>query len=191
MNIIRSAVIAALMLLCGCGGRSGLEVNQGTVYYDIQGATEGELALQLNEKGSPWSDGQSYASTTVWNITWDFDPECAPWRCRAGSFRVTVDVTTRLPRWKHADDVPAEPAGKWNTFMQKLIEHENGHRDRAIAAGAELLAAGRSMPGASGAEELEKQVNAVMRRKMIELDAGQDEYDRITKHGVAQGAVFP
>ncbi len=191
MKHIRIATVLALTLLSACGGSGGLEVNQTTVYYDVRGNTEEELALQLNEKGTPWNDGQSYASTTAWNVTWDYEPDCIPWRCTAASFKVTVDISMRLPHWVHKDDVSSDLFLKWNTFSEKLLEHENGHRDRAIAGGAELLLAGQTLPSRSSREDLEKEVDETALQKMTELNAGQDEYDRVTVHGTSQGAVFP
>ncbi len=191
MQFSSAAIVAVFMLLYGCGGPGGLEVNQSVGYYDIRGVTEEELAVQLKQKGTRWNDGQSYASTTAWNVSWDFEPDCAPWRCTVGSFRVTVSITTRLPRWVPEGDAPADLRLKWRDFTEKLLEHENGHRDRAIAGAADLLTAVQSLPSQSSREDLEREVNAITAQKMARMNAGQDEYDRTTAHGTSQGAVFP
>jgi len=87
-------------------------------------------------------------------------------------------------------EVPGPLAAKWDGYMKSLIEHENGHRDMAVMAAAELTGPWQTSPGAHlrGARP-GSQVLVHERLKKLNEDA--QSYDEITRHGIAQERSFP
>jgi predicted secreted Zn-dependent protease len=69
--------------------------------------------------------------------------------------------------------------------------HEQGHRDRAVEAATELTRSVAELPPAGTCTELDREVQKLYRARMEKLLKDQEEYDDMTNHGIAQGAVFP
>lgn len=192
MKFFKTGLFLFAVIFAGCGNESGIRINQKLEYYKITGNSENELANQLNEHGFAWDDGNTYASTTAASISTHFEPFCPnPWRCIVGSFQVTVDITIALPEWQHGEDAPPELVEKWNRFMENLVLHENGHRDRAVTAATELLTAVQNLPAASSRSALEANVKALKHERLLRLAQDEADYDRDTVHGTSQGALFP
>jgi len=160
-------------------------------YYEIGGDCEQELRSQMRQNGCKWNDGKKYDSLTSWQWTWDYGYDRTPQGCRADSFRTTVEIIFRLPKWVRADDVPQALVDKWDIYMNNLIIHENGHRDMAVEAAAELSRTVAGLPPASSCAELDRIVRELSRERMKKLNADEMKYDETTEHGFTQGAVFP
>jgi predicted secreted Zn-dependent protease len=160
-------------------------------YYEIRGGCEKELRNQMRQNGCKWNDGKKYDSLTRWHWKWDYDYDRTPQGCCADSFRATIEVIFRYPKWVRTDDAPQQLVDKWDGYMKNLIMHENGHRDMAVEAAAELSRTVAALPPASSCAELDRKVRALSRERMEKLNADAMRYDETTKHGFTQGAVFP
>lgn len=160
-------------------------------YYEITGKGEKELQCQMKQKGCEWNDGHRYASVTTWNWRCDYGYERAPQSCTADSFRTTVEIIYRYPQWVRPNDAPRKLVDKWEDYLKHLIEHEQGHRDMAVAAAAELSRTVSELPPASSCAELDREVQSLRRERMEKLNTAQRAYDAATVHGSTQGAVFP
>jgi predicted secreted Zn-dependent protease len=173
--------------------RQALEpvVTEKYYYYGISGDNEKDLRRQMTENGTKWDDGKTYDSVTSWNISWDYDYDCTAQGCRADFFNTKVYITFRYPQWIRVGEVPPSLSEKWDTYMKNLIVHENGHRDMAVNATAELARAVVALESAPSRAELDRQIQGLSDRIMAKLKAEQREYDATTIHGTTQGAVFP
>lgn len=160
-------------------------------YYEISGADEKELRRQMSRNGTPWDDGKTYDSVTTWNVKWDYDYNCSSLGCTVDSFKTVVNVVFRYPKWVRTDDAPQPLIAKWDNYMNNLIIHENGHRDMAVEAAAQLSRTVVDLPAAPSSAELDRQVEALSKQLMAKMSADQKAYDETTKHGTTQGAVFP
>jgi predicted secreted Zn-dependent protease len=160
-------------------------------YYEVKGGSEAELRCDMNSNSCRWDDGKKYDSVTTWHIKWDYDYERTAQSCSATTFKATVDVTFRYPKWARADGAPLPLAAKWDSYMKKLTEHENGHRDLAVRAAAELSRSVADLPPSSSCAELDRQVRELCRVRMKKLNDDEKAYDTITHHGLTQGAIFP
>jgi predicted secreted Zn-dependent protease len=96
-----------------------------------------------------------------------------------------------LPRWI----IPPDPApallDKWSRYMSSLTTHEDGHVELARNHEAAVDRAILEVPGARDCAELQEKVNSAIVRTHEEFAERHREYDRITDHGVTQGAEFP
>ncbi|HYA85742.1 MAG TPA: DUF922 domain-containing protein [Nitrospirota bacterium] len=160
-------------------------------YYEVSGSCEKDVLCALQHKCICWTDGKKYDSLTNWKIKWDYDYDRTPQTCTTDSFKVTVDVIFHLPKWVKTGDAPPPLVEKWDTYMEKLLMHEKGHRDRAVEAATEITHAVKELPAARTCAELDREVQALSHERMEKMTGVQEEYDAATKHGRTQGAVFP
>ncbi len=160
-------------------------------YYEVRGDNEKALRCQLDQNGCTWDDGKKYDSVTAWHVKWDYDHEQTAETCQADSFRATVDITYRYPKWVRGDKAVQPLVSKWENYMQNLAVHEKGHRDLAVEAAAELTRAVAELPPARSCGDIDREVKALCRTYMQKLSADQKTYDAETTHGVKQGALFP
>jgi len=160
-------------------------------YYEVQGVSESELRCDMNHNSCKWDDGKKYDSVTSWRVKWDYDYDRTPQSCAPVSFKASVEVVFRYPKWVRADGAPQPLTAKWNNYMKNLTVHENGHRDMAVEAAAELTRAVAELQPAPSCAELDREVKALCRLRMTKLNEDEKAYDVTTKHGLTQGAIFP
>ena len=160
-------------------------------YYEVCGCCDKDLQCDLKQKCITWTDGKKYDSVTNWKVKWDYNHKRTSQACTADSFLATVDVVFHLPKWVKTDNAPQPLVEKWDRYLKKLMEHEKGHRDRAVDAATELMHAVAELPPARTCAGLDREVNTLSQTRMNKLIEEQKEYDAATNHGIAQGAVFP
>lgn|SRR5512143_784301 len=166
-------------------------IREAYEYYEICGCCETDLKGELRQKCITWKDGKKYDALTNWKVKWDYGHNRAGKTCSADSFTVTVNVRYYLPKWAKPDHAPRELIGKWESYTKNLLTHENGHRDRAVDAAADLTRTVADLPPFSTCSDLDREVNIISRARMKRLEEEQKQYDRETGHGAAQGALFP
>jgi predicted secreted Zn-dependent protease len=166
-------------------------VTENYEYYDVKGDSETTLRCDISKNGCKWNDGKKYDSITTWRIKWHYGYDRGPQTCSAESFKATIDIIFRYPKWVRNDDASKSLVDKWDGYMKNLILHENGHRDMAVASAEELSWAVAAMPPAPSCAELDRRVRALYSERMQKLSSDERKYDADTNHGLTQGAVFP
>ncbi len=160
-------------------------------YYEVCGCCEKDLQGDLKQKCIRWSDGKKYDSVTNWKLKWDYGHNQASGTCAVDSFTVTVDITFHVPKWVPTDGAPQPLVEKWNRYLENLMMHEKGHRDKAVEAANELTHSVAALPPARTCGELDREVQVLGLAEKNKLLQDQKDYDDATKHGAKQGAVFP
>jgi predicted secreted Zn-dependent protease len=166
-------------------------INEKTEYYEVCGGCEKDVQSELREKCIKLANGEKYDSITNWKVKWDYSHTRAAETCTAESFVVTVDIVYRLPKWVRTGEVSQTLVVKWDRYMENLMIHEKGHRDRAMASAVELTRLVAELPPARTCAELDRVVNTLCRARLDKLIEVQKKYDDDTCHGVLQGAEFP
>jgi len=166
-------------------------VSETYEYYEIQGRTEQEMRCQMTENGCTWKDGNKYDSVTSWKFDWNFDHIRTEQGCSADAFSAAVAINFRYPRWQRPTDAPQSLIHKWESYIENLVIHENGHRDMAVEAAAELNNVVAGLPPAPTCAELDKRIQMLCSSRIKKLNADAKVYDATTGHGVKQGALFP
>ena len=159
--------------------------------YNVHGTSIPELCACLSRNGVRMNNGDIYDALTSWDVKWEYDYDRSPGGCSVDDFRAVVDVTIRYPRWVSNDDAPAPLANAWDAFLHSLIQHEQVHRDIAVAAADGLIRAATAIPPAATCADLDQAVEALGRSFMKQLTLDQQAYDAETSHGAMQGAVLP
>ncbi|HXY62398.1 MAG TPA: DUF922 domain-containing protein [Nitrospirota bacterium] len=160
-------------------------------YYEVQGGNESALRCDMNHNSCRWDDGKKYDSVTSWRVKWDYDYDRAPQSCAAVAFKASLEVVFRFPKWVHDEGVSQALVAKWNSYLKNLTVHENGHRDMAVEAVAELSRAVAELSPAQNCSDLDREVRALCRLKLKKLNEDEKAYDVSTQHGLTQGAIFP
>ena len=101
----------------------------------------------MSQNGIKWDDGKTYDALTTWNVKWNYGYDSSATGCVAQAFNATVDITFRYPRWIRGNDAVEPLATKWDTYMNNLILHENGHRDMAVQQTADFVRAVTELVG--------------------------------------------
>ena len=166
-------------------------VNEKTEYYEVCGSCEKDVQSELQGKCIKLANGEKYDSITNWKVKWDYGHARVSETCTAESFVVTVDIVYRLPKWVRTGEVSQTLVEKWDRYMENLMLHEKGHRDRAVASAVELTRMVEELPPARTCAELDRVVNTLCRTRLEKLIEIQKKYDTDTCHGVLQGAEFP
>lgn len=151
-------------------------------YYDVSGKNADEIRSSINHSPHrpPASEGRQMDALTTTNYEWSWwdngNGRCDPSRAQA-----TLKAEVILPRL--IGPVSRELSQQWNRYMANLRLHEAGHVEIAKTRFADVLAAVQS-PDCAG-------INNAIKRIIGEVQQAGAEYDRQTKHGITQGAVFP
>lgn len=144
----------AAIFLSGAAAQAAPFVRTITEYYDISGSTGRELKAQMKKKGP-----QGYWAYTRWHVRW------------SSNCLVEVKITYTYPRLKNPEKTPLPVRKRWQTMMEKLVLHEEGHAQHGLNAASEI-----------------REAKCKKAKKIIKKWAAQDKiYDKKTRHGINQG----
>jgi predicted secreted Zn-dependent protease len=177
-----SVVIAALAFATAVHGQAvAVEVHPALMEtYDVHGRDIAEVASRL---------GSGHVASTRWRVTWKYTLEESG-SCRLKSFRVDVTAKIRMPRWANRDASPPKARASWDAFNDAMRKHEEGHRDHGVRAGRELARQIRTLGSRSDCRRLRADVDMTGDRVIATFQAEDNEYDRVTRHGISQGAIL-
>jgi predicted secreted Zn-dependent protease len=128
---------------------------------------------------------------TQWNVTWTY-----AWRNVEGGVilqnpKVSVSISTTLPRWTPSKDASPELVARWRTYMHALVLHENSHGAIAIQAGRDIERQLLALPHQPSADALKQLVESTGQQVLKEARDKENRFDEQTQHGMKQGARFP
>lgn len=160
--------------------------------YAVDGADPDELRAQLDRLG-PFDPAlkRHVPGKTKDDIRWSFKSKLTPAGCAIDSVAVDVSVVQDLPRWEAPSDAAKPLAASWGRFMTALKTHEDGHKDIALKTAQGILLAVRNQPPQADCAGLTKAAGDAAGAWFEKEKQENLEYDRRTKHGITQGAVFP
>lgn len=166
-----------------------LKVKEKYEYYDIDGSNVRELQKQINQHGTKWNDGRTYAAVTSWDIRYGYDVLYEGGRCSVKSVKTDVDIVYHLPRKGSSQSGP-ELTVLWDDYLVHVKRHEFGHKDIAVRTAGEINEMLASLKSFSSQSELEKEAKRLIDEKLRQLKEDQIDYDHETRHGETQGAVL-
>jgi predicted secreted Zn-dependent protease len=159
-----------------------------TVYYEVSGTSEADLAAALRTRG-PKVRGRQFFGMTEWEVSAGYRPVTGAGACSIDALTVEVAVTTHLPRWARTPSAPRSLSRAWERFLRALTEHEHGHRALAEEA-ADAIRHRLATVTASTCERIDGEAQREMAAVMREYEARNRAYDAETGHGRTQGAVW-
>jgi predicted secreted Zn-dependent protease len=188
------------LALAGCGlrGHTGPRAlrepagaNVQRAYYDVMGASAGELLASLKERGGAATQTDSNFARTTWTVIWtgQWAPAHDDTLCAVTASSVQLESRMALPRWRPSPGASAGLATDWSGFLRNLTGHENGHLVTAVAAAREVDAELKGLRGDCGT--METAARAKIDSVVATFRVADEDYDRRTGYGALQGAVWP
>jgi len=159
-----------------------ININIITNYYNIHGITENELRQQMNTLG-PLKSNSRHDAYTKWDIEW-FK------RCNEPP-SVKIIVVFTYPKWNKPNNLDSVLESKWSKYIEALKIHENGHRDIAVRTSEEIMDTLYNLPYTNNCNNQNKQVIDLGNKIIEKYRQKEIEYDKLTNHGMTQGAIFP
>ncbi|MFW2570237.1 DUF922 domain-containing Zn-dependent protease [Legionella sp. 29fVS95] len=172
---------------------SSYSINEVKNYYQISGNTEQTLREQMGELG-PVIKGLHYDAQTIWYVTWNYNwhynhPSQNP--CYVKNVTVSVNVTSILPAWSNQNSSTPYLQNKWNTYLNNLSKHEEGHGNNGKRAAMEIEQALLNTPAMPNCNALKAELNMKAKEIISKHNTWDTQYDMDTNHGKNQGAIFP
>ena len=165
---------------------SDFVVSVSTSTYDITGSTAEALRAQMDALGPGGFDAY-----TSWFVRWTVPDMVSDAGCAPGEVKVSVLIVYNFPHWDPPADAPAALVDRWTAYTAALHNHEDGHKDIAIAAGQEVKRTLDALPAFPACDALQQAANTAGNRILDQHLQREAEYDRSTDHGATQGARFP
>jgi predicted secreted Zn-dependent protease len=168
------------------------KISINTNYYQIKGGTAAQLRNEMNRVRpfDRFSNGR-YDALTRWYITGNYKYIPGDSRCQIYQPQVFLMVKTTLPKWNPTSKANPKLVRKWRKYIKVLRLHENGHKQNGIEAARELQKSLSQIPSYSSCQSLATAVKELSQKITTKYNQKDLEYDRQTKHGATQGAIFP
>lgn len=194
------AFSALCLVLAACVPRGGdtprpvrepAGANVQRVYYDVVGASSGELLASLKERGRTATQTDSNFARTTWTVVWtgQWAPAEGDSLCATTSSVAKLESQMALPRWRPSPGASGGLAHDWSRFVRSLAGHENGHLVTAVAAAKQVEDRLKDLRAHCGT--MEAAAHATIDSIVASYRAIDEEYDRRTSFGALQGAVWP
>ena len=179
----------AINMLTASEGLS--QVIDTPAYYQIFGNTSGQIQTQLQKCAPRSTNGEAFAGEASYALSWQYTSNnTSGGLCIPANIRVGLHVNMILPKWSPTDQATTDLAGKWQSFINNLTLHENGHVIRDVQYANQLLRNLQNHP-ATDCAALTAQIQAEANATLADLDAANADYDSHTNHGATQGAILP
>lgn len=155
----------------------------GRTYHHVSGRTVEQIRASLMRLDLADSvSGEPIEAYTEWYMRW-WIPVDEDGECLLDEAEVLLDVTVALPRLVNADALPADLRRSWQAYLAALEAHEATHVRNAFRARSALVRAIRQADCESA--------EAIFAEGLEALTQRNAEYDRRTRHGMAEGVRFP
>ena len=185
------SIFLLLILIAPLAAARGPKVKTTYEYYDIGGKSAPDIRKKLNHRGIRWTDGKVYDAVTKWHVRWNYRYERVDGRCQITSVTTHVDVVIKMPRWTGQNEADEALKDRWDNYFRALHGHELGHRNFGIKAAAEIEREISELDPSLDCAELGAAANAIGHRILDKYRRLEIAYDRETRHGYTEGAVFP
>ncbi len=189
---------ATAVLLSGCAASSStLDLEPGHVgvrvvtqdrYYDVRGTTPEEMQATMLAN-APMSDGRRVRGRTSWNVRWRYQIRRQGGGCSVEDPRVSLEMIVDLPRWLDSASASDSLVTAWREFYDALHAHEKRHAQISLeGANAVREALSRVQGSCSTLQDVANREGRAVIDRYRRLNR---EFDEETRHGIAQGAVWP
>jgi len=198
IRLASTACLAVVLAACAPRGAAALRpvrepagANVERAYYDVEGASEGELLASLKENAGTATQTDSNFARTTWTVTWtgEWAPVAGDTLCATTSSTVRLESRMALPRWRPAAGGSTGLATDWARFVRSLTGHENGHLANAVEAARQVDERLKLLRAGCGT--MESAARATIDSVVAGFRAIDEDYDRRTANGALQGAVWP
>ena len=168
---------------------SAVHITADETLYNITGNTP-EALLTAMQRGGPHIGDTPFFGRTSWYVQWQLHYQPINEGCVMQQVDVWLNIETILPKWTPPSDAPQTLKHDWQTFYDRLENHEKAHFKNGVEAAEHIIAALRSMKAGS-CSNLEATANKQAREIMNHYLEQERLYDEHTRHGATEGVVWP
>jgi predicted secreted Zn-dependent protease len=151
-------------------------------HYDVVGTDWASINASLEAQGPRHGDGTTAHGRTDIHIGSSWTQQRRGKVCSVTGIKVRFSAVVILSRLADQSAVPEELAAQWRGFLTILERHEAGHA-RISLDHLDMVRA--AVAAAPCGKEQERAKAALMR-----IEEMQRDYDRRTRHGLAQGDIL-
>jgi predicted secreted Zn-dependent protease len=169
----------------------GIALMQAVTHYPVSGASARELASEMMTSGpvDPVT-GRRLFGYTKYDIRWQYSTRRdSAGLCAVDAYDVELDIRIDMPGWSPVRRAARRLTAQWETFYARLLDHELGHRNIAVATATAVRGVFAGMPPMP-CPEVDGWIRSQARFVMSEGARAQRSYDRETEHGKKQGAIW-
>lgn len=165
-----------------------VQINERFRTYTVEGKTADEVVASMRAQTPvKLSATRWWAAWTGWNVGWTYRYRQTNAGCVAHSIEVMVDIEITLPDWKPRTRVPEVLTRQWKRYAAAVRDHEDGHAQLAKDAGREIARMIQSTRTPT-CDSFERLVDEAGNRRLVQLRADNQAFDRRTDHGRLTGA---
>jgi predicted secreted Zn-dependent protease len=189
---VRNTVAGLTVLLASAGASSaGPEVTVDRRYYTVTGDTPAEVRRALDNQTPVIFEGERYDAFTDWTVDWSIRWYDHGSRCTVTEVEADLIVEMTMPRLDAGHGLSDSGLSEWKRYRDALQAHENGHKAFGVRCAREIKRKLRAMEPRATCDRLYSDAKTLA-DAIIEKYAGRErDYDRRTRYGRTQGAVFP
>ena len=151
-------------------------------YYDVQGTAWKAITASLNAIGPRHGDGTIAHGRTAYRIEPTWTEQRRGSSCKVTNVQVQFSAVVLLPRLAEKSLVSGQVLEEWGRFVALLQRHEAGHAHIAF----ENVDHVRAAVAGSACDQVQANAQAVLTR----IEGLQQDYDRRTQNGRAQGDIL-
>jgi len=155
-----------------------LDVSNST--YQLGGLTREAIHEDMHRVAKKDSDGLIEGEVKDdWD--WKFQFASANDACRVSSDEITLKLDVLLPTWK--DEARADPALRevWNSYLQELKAHEDGHKAIAVDAAQRISKLVHNATASGPCSTLKDSLNRGAERILETAERAQEQLDANAK----------
>lgn len=155
--------------------------NTTIIGYSVSARNRSAVRRAINNSRPADRSGARHDAYTTWHFQPTFmrrNGECVP-----ESADVHYSITITLPDLETRDQLSRGDRAAWDRYFGALVNHEVNHA-RIVNEGARRMLA--AMRASTDCEAMQ----AAVRAGREEVSAASAQYDRQTRHGALEGAIF-
>ena len=158
-------------------------------YYEISPRTPYEIKPELMRRSPIRAGSGSYNGHTDWYIDWNYTTAPGPYGCQLTNIQTKVHVIHILPVLsEHVTD--KQTIEVFNKFNDALTKHEKNHGNHGLSAAREMDKIFHEIEPQQNCRSLARMVDGIGNSIIQKYTQMDDEYDRTTNNGEAEGAVI-
>ena len=156
-------------------------------YYDLSGSNLQDLARSLNQRAPRSAGGRIQFARLAWRLEWKWSATSAK-TVDLDNSQITYHASLLFPRWIPALEASMATKQFWKRISIAMIGHEIHHRD-TVPKHVGILRDRLNSAWQSNPEMTIEQAEKIAQRTLKELRVENEQYDKITDHGLTEGVI--
>jgi len=185
---MKQLILALAILLTASIANAEVIIKERNTYYTVPGTRKGEIIRNM-ERYAPFREEKFYVPAFMKpDLRYEYHWEKKGDRCAVTDVTIYLTITYKYPR------LAQEPAASyikewWESLMQEYKIHEELHGEIAIE-GAHKLEKALLRLDDMNCESAKETIAKTARYFNRQTQKKQEEYDRITNHGMTQDEYY-